>query len=87
MGRSSVSWVASSGSAGVNFMMKYAKICPFIAVLGLYMMSNSLTYCPLYQSSRGFWFVQYLLHRIFSWDFDGMSLEVRSELSGCSYQR
>ena len=28
-----------------------------------------------------------LLHRIFSWDFDGMSLEIRSEFSGCSYQR
>ena len=26
--------------------------------------------------------MQYLLHRIFNWDFDGMSLEVRSELSG-----
>ena len=31
--------------------------------------------------------MQYFLHRIFSWDFDGMSLEVRSEFSGCSYQR
>ena len=31
--------------------------------------------------------MQYLLHRIFSWDFDGMSLEVRSEFSRCSYQR
>ena len=31
--------------------------------------------------------MQYLLHRIFSWDFDGMSLEVRSDFSGCSYQR
>ena len=30
--------------------------------------------------------MQYLLHRIFSWDFDGMSFEVRSEFSGCSYQ-
>ena len=44
-------------------------------------------YSPLYQSSRGFCFMQYLLHRIFSWDFDGMILEVRSELFGCSYQR
>ena len=42
MGRSGVSWVASVGSAGVNSMMKSAKICHFIAVLGLYMMSNSL---------------------------------------------
>ena len=25
-------------------MMKSAKICPFIAVLGLYMMSNSLSF-------------------------------------------
>ena len=44
-------------------------------------------YSPLYQSFRGFWFMQYFLHRIFSWDFDGMSLEVRSELSRIIYQR
>ena len=31
--------------------------------------------------------MQYLLDRIFGWYFDGMSLEVRSEFSGCSYQR
>ena len=43
IGRSCVSWVASAGFAGVNSMMKSAKICPFIAVLGLYLMSNSLS--------------------------------------------
>ena len=31
--------------------------------------------------------MQYLLHRIFDWDFDGMSLEVRLKFSGCGYQR
>ena len=31
--------------------------------------------------------MQYLLHQIFSWDFDGMILEVRSDFSRCSYQR
>ena len=31
--------------------------------------------------------MQYLLHRIFGWDFDGIGLEVRSEFSGCGYQR
>ena len=31
--------------------------------------------------------MQYLLHRIFGWNFDSMSLEVRSESSRCSYQR
>ena len=31
--------------------------------------------------------MQYLLHRIFGWNFDSMSLEVRSEFSRCSYQR
>ena len=30
--------------------------------------------------------MQYLLNWIFDWDFDGMSLEVRSEFSGCGYQ-
>ena len=44
-------------------------------------------YSSLYQSSTGFWFMQYLLHWILSWDFDGMSLEVRSEFSRGSYQR
>ena len=43
MGRSGASWVASVDCAGVNSMMKYAKICPFIAVLGLYLISNSLS--------------------------------------------
>ena len=31
--------------------------------------------------------MQYLLHRIFGWNFDSMSLEVRLEFSRCSYQR
>ena len=42
MGRSGVNWVASAGSVGVNSMMKSAKIYPFIVVLDLYLMSNSL---------------------------------------------
>ena len=42
MGRSGVSWVASVDAVRVNSMMKSAKICPFISVLGLYLMSNSL---------------------------------------------
>ena len=42
-GRSGASWVASVDYAGVNSMMKYAKICPFTAILGLYLMSNSLS--------------------------------------------
>ena len=42
MGRSDVNWVASVDAAGVNSMMKFARICPFITVLGLYLMSNSL---------------------------------------------
>ena len=43
MGMSGVNWVASIDAAGVNSMMKSARICPFIAVLGLYLMSNSLS--------------------------------------------
>ena len=42
MRRPDVNWVASTGSDGVNSMMKYAKIYPFIVILGLYLMSNSL---------------------------------------------
>ena len=42
MGRSGASWVASIDCAGVNSMMKSAKICLFTSVLGLYLMSNSL---------------------------------------------
>ena len=37
MGRSGASWVAYVDCAGVNSMMKSAKICPFTAVLGLYL--------------------------------------------------
>ena len=43
IGRSGASWVASVVYARVNSMMKYAKICPFTAVLGLYLMLNSLS--------------------------------------------
>ena len=43
MGRSGASWVASVDYVRVNSMMKSAKICPFTAVLGLYLMLNSLS--------------------------------------------
>ena len=43
MGRLGASWVASVVCAGVNSMMKLAKICPFTAAFGLYLMSNSLS--------------------------------------------
>ena len=43
MGRSGASWVAFVDCAGVNYMMKSAKICPFTVVLGLNLMSNSLS--------------------------------------------
>ena len=43
MGRSGVNWVAYVDSAGVNSIMKSAKICPFTTVLDLYLMSNSLS--------------------------------------------
>ena len=36
-------WAFSAGSTEVNSMMKSAKICPFIAVFGLYRMWNSLS--------------------------------------------
>ena len=42
MGRSDASWVVSIGFVEVNSMMKSTKTCPLIAVLGLYLMSNSL---------------------------------------------
>ena len=42
MGRLGASWVASVDCAGVNSMMKSAKVYHFTAVLGLYLMSNSL---------------------------------------------
>ena len=43
MGRLSTSWVASVDFTRVNSMMKSAKICPFTVVLGLYLMSNSIS--------------------------------------------
>ena len=42
MGGSYASWVVSIGSVEVNSMMKYAKTYSLIAVLSLYLMSNSL---------------------------------------------
>ena len=42
MERSVVVWVSLAGSADVNSMTKSAKTCPFIAVFGLYLMSNLL---------------------------------------------
>ena len=44
MGRSGASWVAFVDCAGVNSMMKSAKVYPFTSVLGLYLMSNSLSF-------------------------------------------
>ena len=38
-----MSEIASVGSTEVNSMMKSAKICPLTAILGLYLMSNSLS--------------------------------------------
>ena len=41
--RSVVAWASLVGSADVNSMMKSAKTCAFIAVFGLYLISNSLS--------------------------------------------
>ena len=43
MGKSDASWVVSVGSIDVNSMMKSTKTCPLTVVLGLYLMSNSLS--------------------------------------------
>ena len=43
MGRSSSDWVGSESPTGANSMIKSARICPFMAVFGLYRMSNSLS--------------------------------------------
>ena len=47
MGRSDANWAILVGSAEVNSMMKSAKTCPLIFVLGLYLMSNSLCSLPI----------------------------------------
>ena len=41
--RSVVAWASLAGSADANSMKKSAKICPFIVVFGLYLISNSLS--------------------------------------------
>ena len=43
-------------------------------------------YSPFYQSSSGFWFMQYLLHWMFCQNLDGVSLEVWSKSSGGVHQ-
>ena len=45
-----MSWAVSVGSAEVNSMMKSAKIFPLIAVLGLYLMLNSLSFMTHFTS-------------------------------------
>ena len=40
--RSVVAWASLAGSADASSMTKSAKTCPFIAVFGLYLISNSL---------------------------------------------
>ena len=42
--------MVSVGSVEVNSMMKSAKTCALIAVLGLYLMSNSLSYMTHFTS-------------------------------------
>ena len=41
--RSVAAWVSLAGSADANSMTKSTKTCPFIAVFGLYQISNSLS--------------------------------------------
>ena len=41
--RSVATWASLVGSADANSMTKSAKTCPFIAVFGLYLISNSLS--------------------------------------------
>ena len=43
MGRSDASWAISVGSVEVNSMMKSANTSPLMVVLGLFLMSNSLS--------------------------------------------
>ena len=62
-------------------MTKSAKTFPFIAVFGLYLISNSLNSMA--------YFINLSEARVcvaFYWDFNGMSLEIRVEFLGCGYQ-
>ena len=68
----------------MNSMTKSSKTCPFIAVFGLYLMSNSLSSMAHFISLPDR-FMQHLLHQVFCWNFNGMSLKVRAELSGRGY--
>ena len=43
-------------------------------------------YGPFYQSSRGLWFMQYLLHWVLCRNLDGVCLEVWSKSSGSGQQ-
>ena len=45
--------MVSVGSVEVNFMMKSAKTCHLITVLGLYIMSNSLSSIDLLEPRNG----------------------------------
>ena len=85
--RSVVVWESLAGSADVNSMTKSAKTCHFIAFFWpVSDVKLAQLYGPLQQSFGGLWFMQYLLHRVFCWNFYGMSLEIWAELSSCGYQ-
>ena len=74
MGRSGASWVVSVGSVEVNSMMKYAKTCPLIDVLGLYLMSNSLSSMTHFSSlPKVSGLCNYLLHWVFCRNLDGVA--------------
>ena len=72
MGRLEASWAVSVGSVEVNYMMKYAKTCPLIVVLSLYLMSNSLRSIAILPV-----FPRFLVYAVFA------SLGVMSESQWC----
>ena len=87
IGRSGASWGSLHGLCWSEFHDEICQDPPFYNCPQFVPdVEFTQLYSPLYQPSRGFWFMQYLLHRIFNWDFNGISLEVRSEFSGLSYQ-
>ena len=64
-------------------MMKYAKTYPLTVVLGLYLMSNSLSSMAHFISLPKV--LQYLSHWVFCWDFNSVSLEIWSKPSSSGY--
>ena len=78
--------MVSVGSVEVNSMMKSTKSCPLIVVLGLYLMSNSLSSIAHFTNLPEDSSLCNMLHWVFYRNLNGVGLEVWSKSYGGGHQ-